>query len=500
MTILTTLAALRAVGTGYAEPIATVRHVHLEERPFVLVPLTLAGEACAPMAALAGTDPERPVVLTVHQPRDRAARFRFVEELAELVLPYLVERLVETEAYQSGREKEERSRAVRGPQLIVPNGEGIGWLGRLGRLTRLRTPEGPSAVHPSVVLLGKWLTWLTDRSEFPGTSTLLAMTRLLTDHWATGQSSTEDSHLASLLAWIDPPAGLSGAAAARVTEDPSICPPAGPVTDPVFDVTTLHGLMAGYDQALSDRGRAGVARRMDRELRAQMLPTWKSTWQGVGLLRALPVGTRTVTRWQQDRAEFSSYSTYLAEDGRPQGRRDAAVGAARRLARLEEAGQLYQVQRAFDDPLVMAEYELTGEAFTGTVVDRDPDRLDHAGRTPRRRPTITLQATGRPEVAEGATVRSPVRPGQTALVQAVTPAGQGEFEVLLEITGGLGRGYKQPLAPGAVPDLGEELTYSTLDPSSPPFRLPAAEDTPWTHGGPPQPYEPTADDAEEAWA
>ncbi|GAB2723046.1 hypothetical protein [Kitasatospora kifunensis] len=500
MTTLTALAALRAASTGHAEPIATVCHVHLEERPFVLVPLTLAGEACAPLAALAGTDLEQPILLTVHQPRNRAARFRFAEELAELVLPYLAERLVDSETYLAGREKEERSRAVRGPQLIIPNGEGIGWLSRLGRLTRLRATEGPFAVHPSVVLLGKWLTWFTDRSEFPGTSTLLAMTRLLAEHWATGQSSAEDSHLASLLAWIDPPARQSGAAAARAAEDPAACPPAGPATDSLFDSTTLHGLMTGYDEALSDLSRAGFARAMDRELRAQMLPTWNSTWQGLGLLRALPKAGQAATRWQHDRQEFSSYSTYLAEDGRPQSRRDPAVGAARRLARLEEAGQLYQVQRAFDDPLVMAEYELTGEAFTGTVVDRDPDRLDCGGKTPRRRPTITLRTTERPEVTEGATVRSPARPGQPTLLKALTPVGPDGFEVLLEIIGGLGRGYKQPLTPGVVPDLGEELTYTTLDPSSPPFRLPAAEDTPWTHGGPPQPYEPTADDAEETWA
>ncbi|HZX37018.1 MAG TPA: hypothetical protein VFF37_01545, partial [Streptomyces sp.] len=57
MSVLSTVATLTASRTGRAEPLTTVRHQHLDEKPFVLVPLTLAGEACAPLAALAGTDP-----------------------------------------------------------------------------------------------------------------------------------------------------------------------------------------------------------------------------------------------------------------------------------------------------------------------------------------------------------------------------------------------------------------------------------------------------------
>ncbi|MFB6888348.1 hypothetical protein ACFCX4_03410 [Kitasatospora sp. NPDC056327] len=500
MSVMTELARLRATATAEAEPVTTVRHVHLEAEPFVLVPLTLAGEACAPLAVLAGTDPATPTLLTVHQPRDRAERFRFVERLAGLLLPHLNERLADTETYVTGAAKEEKSRALLAPQLIVPNGEGIGWLGRLGRLTRLRAVEGPYAVSPDVVLLGKWLTWFKDRSELPGTTVLMAMTRMLAGHWATGRSSAEDSHLASLLAWIAPPAGLTGAAAARASEDPALFPPAGPATDPVFDATTLQGLMAGYDEAANDRARQGFAREMDRELMGQVLPTWGAVWRGIELLHELPEGGHVAERRQRDRTAFSAYGAYLVEDGRPQGRRDQAVGAARRLAGLEEAEQLYQVQRAFDDPLVMAEYELTGEAFTGVVVGRDPDRLDDSGGRPKRRPTVTLRVTELPRVSVSAVVRSPARRGHPAEVKAISPAGRGGFEVLLEITGGLGRGYRQPLPPGTVPEFGEELTFTTLDPAQHPSRLPATENTPWTHGGPPQPYEPTADDAEEVWA
>ncbi|UYM25765.1 hypothetical protein NQP46_30700 [Streptomyces albus] len=105
-----------------------------------------------------------------------------------------------------------------------------------------------------------------------------------------------------------------------------------------------------------------------------MLPTWQLMWHGVRLLRELPAGDHVAERRAYDRRLFGEYGTYLDDDGRPQARRDHAVGAARRLARMEEAQERYDAERAYDDPLVMAEYELTGEAFTGVVTAREEER------------------------------------------------------------------------------------------------------------------------------
>ncbi|TGB13583.1 hypothetical protein [Streptomyces sp. MZ04] len=495
MSTLTTVATLHATRTGHAEALSTVRHQHVDERPFVLVPLKLAGEACAPLAAMAGTDPERPVLLTVHQPQNRDARFAFCAELAGLLLTHIEACRSATETYTAGRPQEERTRATRAPQILVPTTDAIAYLRLLARSTRLRATEGPHAVDPSVPALGKWLTWATDAAEFPGSSTLLAMTRTLTAHWATGQSPAENANLASLLAWIDPPPGRTGAEAARVAEDPAACPPAGPATDPVFD-QQLYDLMTRHRAASSTAARAAAARQIDLELRGQLLPTWQLMWRGIELLRALPAGRHVADRWTLDRTLFTSYADYLDEDGRPQARRDHAVGAARRLARLEEATARYEAERAYDDPLVMAEYELTGEAFSGTVVERDPDRLDTSGRTPRRRPTITLRTREPVRLAVGDLVRCPARPSQKAVIVSLDAEHRA---VLVEITGGLGQGYKKPLPAGTVPELDEQLTFSTLDPRGMLTPLPAEEDTPWTHGGPPAPYEPTDEDAEEIW-
>ena len=51
MSLLTSLARLRAIDEGIAQPIATVRHCHLSARPMVFIPLKLAGEAAAPRLA-----------------------------------------------------------------------------------------------------------------------------------------------------------------------------------------------------------------------------------------------------------------------------------------------------------------------------------------------------------------------------------------------------------------------------------------------------------------
>ena len=76
-------------GSGIAQPVATVRHVHLADRPLVLVALTLAGEANAPLAAMVGDDPGSARLLVVSQPRNRDERFAFAAELAEIVVGHL---------------------------------------------------------------------------------------------------------------------------------------------------------------------------------------------------------------------------------------------------------------------------------------------------------------------------------------------------------------------------------------------------------------------------
>ncbi|MFI7026096.1 hypothetical protein ACIBMZ_25600 [Micromonospora sp. NPDC049900] len=497
MSTLRALAAAQAVAAGVAQPVATVRHVHLSARPLVLVPLTMAGEANAPLAAMVGTAPGRGHLLVVPQPRNRDQRFGFAAALADILLPYIDTHRLGSETVAVDRGKDVRQRYLDAPQLVVPNPAGVTFLRLLGRATRFRRIDGDHPVHPSVPLLGRWLTFLAERAEHPGSSTLLALSSALSLHWATGQSAVEDLHLPALLGWIDPPSGLTGAEAAARAEDPAVCPPAGPATDPDFDNRLLAPAIEAYAEADTDApARADAYAELERLLRDQLTPTWDLMWRGLGLLRALPPGARVAGRWTGDRDAFTAHAAHVDEGGAPQPSRDGAVAAATRLHRLERAAASYAVQRAYDDPLVMAEYRLTGEAFVGEVVLADATRVDDTGRRPVLRPRLQLVTTEPVLVPVGANLYNPARPGQKARVVHVTPTADGKTEVVLELSGGMGRGLTA--SPGSVPEVGQRLCYTTLSEAYVPSgTFPTVEETPWTHGGPPTYDPPVAPDAAE---
>lgn len=323
MALINDLARLEAVQSGRAQPVATVRHRHLSQRPLVLVPLITAGEAGALLGALVGTERTSPRLLVVPQPRDRDLRFAFLAELAGIVLPYVdgfaadveaAER-AETDPTTGKRVKVEVELCADAPQLILPSRSGIEFVRLLGRSMRFRRtaeqePEAPYPAPPHVPLLGRWLTHFGERARVPGSALLLAMTDLLSRHWATGQSTLEDQHLGSLLAWIEAPEGASGAEAAlraELAQDKDgqlVCPPAGPATDPAFDNKLLAPAIERYDKArtLLAAAEDGIEADMrlaaltaaEREIHAlvesRTRPTWDAVWRGLDALCTLPEG------------------------------------------------------------------------------------------------------------------------------------------------------------------------------------------------------------------
>ncbi|MGI8336093.1 hypothetical protein ACRYCC_39645 [Actinomadura scrupuli] len=496
MSTLTALARIEAARAGRAQPLATVRHCHLAGRPLVVIPLRLAGEAAAPLAVMAGTGPGDATLLVVPQPRNRNLRFAFAAELAEVVLSYVASCRTATEVV-TDRAGTPRERYADAPQLLVPNPGAVAFLRLLGRSTRFRRTDGPYPVDASVPLLGRWLTWFADRAERPGTSTLLAMTEVLALHWATGQSSLEDGDLAALLGWIDPPPGLTGAQAALRAEDPVDFPPAGPTTHPGFDNEVLAPALAAYDAAApppsGGTARTAAEQRIRDVIAGQLEPTWRLMWRAADLLRALPEAASVPGRLRQDRESFTRFTASLPE-GLPQARRDGAVAAAVRLDRMERARAEYDAQRAFDDPLVMAEFRLTGEAFGGVVVECDPARLDESGPRARPRPLVRVRTEDPVRLSPGRTVHNAARPAQEARILEL--AGD---TVLLELCSGMG-GAKTP-RPGSVPETGDHVCFSAFGGRG--FgatSFPEREDTPWTHGGPPREYVPNDDDAQEEWS
>ncbi|WP_244181019.1 hypothetical protein [Amycolatopsis pretoriensis] len=449
-----------------------------------------------------GNERGRPRTLIVPQPRDRGQRFDFAHSMAMIFLQHFgsFAGMTENVGRRGGPEK---VCAVDAPQVWVPNDRGIEFLRLFGRSTRFRSTTGEYAVEVSVPILGRWLTFLAERAEYVGSSLLLSATSVLSGHWATGQSSLEDANLAAQLGWIAPPEGSTGAEAALAAEDPVLSPPAGPATDPTFDREVLAPAITEYDRAAGDAQRRRAYSRLESALRSQLEPTWNSVWDAIGLLRAQPPGAHVAARWDLDKQAYYNFHTYLAGGGFPQPKRDSAVAAAQRLSDLEQYQAAYDAQRAFDDPLVMAEYRLSGEAFVGTVTSVVPDRVVGAGRRAVLRPLITVSTADPVRLAPGdATVTDRARPQQRGEIHSVTGE-PGDLEITLELAGGMGRGRTAPA--GTIPLPGQQVCFSTLtDTYRPRGSFPTREDTPWTHGGPPVPVAaPRADDAntaDEEWS
>ncbi|WP_415952208.1 hypothetical protein [Streptomyces sp. KLOTTS4A1] len=527
MSLITTLARLEAVRSGRAQPTATVRHRHLSERPLVFVPLTTAGEAGAPLGALVGTDREAPRLLVVPQPRDRELRFAFLADLAEEILPYVEsfagrtrpETRSETDPETGKKVKVEVELCLDAPQLIVPSRAGVDFVRLLGRSMRFRRtaeqdPDTPYPAPPRVPLLGRWLTHFGERAHVPGSAQLLAMTELLGRHWATGQSSLEDQHLGALLAWIDPPEPASGAEAAlaaelRRGEDGQLLhPPAGPATDPAFDNRLLAPAIERFDRArtalhsaedgLDADDRLGELAAAQREIGALIAshtrPTWDAVWRGLDLLRTLPDAGHNAERWTRDLWSCTGHHDRVLAGEPPQPRRDDAVTAARKLQRREEAQARLEAHEALDDPLVMAGRRLVGEAFAGEVTEAVMAYSED--KRPRPRPLITVRTEDRPHLATGAKVYRSLQ----GKPQSAEFVGYDEEDgVVLRLLDKMGRG-KEP-DEKTVPVKGDRLCWTLFEHEARGgAKLPDAEQTPWTHGGPPgepaaeQPDPPTSED------
>ncbi|MHA5048849.1 hypothetical protein [Streptomyces sp. SD15] len=525
MSLIATLARLEAVESGRAQPAATVRHRHLAERPLVFVPLITAGEAGAPLGALVGTDRDAPRLLVVPQPRDRDLRFAFLAELADIVLPYVDGYAEAVEAAERSETDPETGKRVKvevelcadAPQLIVPSRAGVEFVRLLGRSMRFRRtaeqePEAPHPAPPRVPLLGRWLTHFGERARVPGSALLLALTDVLARHWTTGQSSLEDQHLGALLAWIDPPEGESGAAAAlraelgRGPDEQLLCPPAGPATDPAFDNKLLAPAIERYDRARTalaaaadgmeadDRfGELGAAEGEIHALVERVTrPTWDAVWRGLDLLRTLPEGAHAADRWTRDRWSFTGHRDRITAGEPPQPRRDDAVTAANKLATREREQARLEAQEALDDPLVMAGRRLAGEAFAGEVTDVVMAYSE--GKRPSPRPLVTVRTDDRPYLGE----RTKVFRSLGGKPQAAEFVGYEEFVgregdevsevsdglVVLRIVDKMGRG-KEPEV-GSVPVKGDLVCFTLFEHEQRGgAKLPDPEETPWTHGGPP---------------
>ncbi|MEV4015671.1 hypothetical protein AB0J35_34730 [Nonomuraea angiospora] len=465
-----------------AVPLTAFRHRRLSNQPLVIVPLTMAGEAGAPLAAMIGSAKRSPKLLVVAQPRNRDQRFSFAAALGDIVMNYIDYCRRDRREITSGGESRS-SRYTDAPQILVPNPGGIKALADLGRMCRFRKTTGPYPVPEVVPQLGMWLTFLVESAEQAGTSMLLSVTNMLAEHWATGQSELEDQNLASLIAWIAPPDGLSVEQAIADAENPTVCPPAGPSTSPEFDNIYLAPAIRRFDAArtaVDPQAMATAETDLQELIADQIKPTWRLMWKAIALLRGIPEAPRATARFERDCVSFTMYSDYQDAGGLPQRKRDAPIGAAKRLSRLERALANFEADMAFDDPFVLADRRSIGEGFAGMVVAAEPNRVittDKNRRVPRPRVTVRTQDPTR--LASDTKLISPSMPaGHKALIVSTVPDGDSSL-VMVEVTGGMGRARVPK--PGTVPALGQYIAYLPDPGWRPTPVFPDPDQIPWTH-------------------
>jgi hypothetical protein len=278
---------------------------------------------------------------------------------------------------------------------------------------------------------------------------------------------------------------------------------------------------------------------------SQLRPAWDDVWHGLDLLRTLPQAAHAEERWKRDRWSFTGHRDRVRAGEPPQPKRDDAITAAQKLAGRETAQARLLAQEALDDPLAMAARRLAGEAFTGRVTAVEMAWSE--GKRPMPRPLVTVETAdlaqaepgtrvyralpeaksaqpgelvavepAEPAEYAGPRVPEPDAPGsldpsgpaamEPAKPRAEEPAGPGAvaaagtwsaggdcagawpafpaWRITVRLTGGMGSG-RTPKE-GSVPDTGDTVTFTLFEhePRGGPA-LPDAEDTPWTHGGPP---------------
>ena len=476
MSPLATLLRLRANASGNAIRTSYVRHLHLTDKPLMLLPLKRTGPAARPLAVMLGTSRFTPLLL-ISPPRGRTTAM--LSTLAEAVASHFGSHHRTKEYLPATATRPARERYIDVPQLLVPNTRAVEFLQTLSLDLRLRSLDDQTPPAPAIRLLGQWLTHFTDRAEIPGSAALVPLTDLLARHWVTGQSPQDDEDLATLLAWIDPPPGnANGHEAARRAEDPATHRPAGPEADAAFDNEKLAPLFDAYSRdpepALCD---------LKPLLAAYLQPTWDRMWQAYTLLQAIPETTGAERRWAVERGEFTDQSTYLGQGGRSKPARDQAGAAAFGLERQEAARAAFNADRAREDPFVRAEMRTAGDAVGGTVTAVDDQHTIYgANGRPLWRPRIIVATQDPVHLEPGRLLASHLHRTARYQVREVIP-GDSDTLVELEITAGMGHVDRPNHT--VLPKVG---AFLVLTPAPEYFRMPtfpSRDQTPWTHGGPP---------------
>lgn len=264
-------ARLRALQRGQAVPIVAQRQLVIQPHARILTLLAMAGEDTSVHAAALGRFGYSPEIRVVADPRRRDDQYSLLRWLLPLFETYYAECRA----------------AGTFPQIWVSSSGALGHLDTLA--DRLRFTD-----EDDIKRLGTLWTYAGERSPVAGQQALVAATKALCAHFATGQQEGEDEHLGSLLTWIEPPAGRDIFAAVATAE----AQPMAEKTDPRFDRTALQPAIQDYNRARSagesDAVLSFYHARIQQLLEGVIRPIYAATQRAMSLL--------TAARWQPNPA------------------------------------------------------------------------------------------------------------------------------------------------------------------------------------------------------
>lgn len=479
-TALEALFASRVYETGRALRRTTLRHVHLADPPLGIAMWRLGGERFR-AAAIAWGPLDAPFNLVVAgEPRNRDLYFAALAPFAA----DLSARVRRAAGIKMERRRGSHTDLIPADalQIVVPNRATVGALRLLGRYLAYLSDRNGIEPDPALIEAGKHLRFYTRHARVPGQSLLVALDRLVAEHWATLLSPFEQSNLAALDAQIEASAAMHAFEASTVAEAAARIGP-----EPTEDIDRVtETLLAEFNSARAGSTNPAVVADLigplESHYRTLSGPVWQLMARTVRREQQLPAAVSVARRFEEDRTAFGRHVDWVADGGRYR-TRDTPRQAAMTLRRLEDALARYEAEKAIDDPACMIPHLLDGDAIRGTVTSVNVTNVVVRVRAVPR--ALLVLDTDDPVVQPiGKKFWWTSTAGdQHWEVQAVQPHSGGSRVVLMLCA--------RPTA-DRLPDAGERITLSTLHTQPAGYDLPLQQQPPWTHtpASPPQPPPP----------